>query len=315
MASPSDQTHYSVLGLSRDASGQQIKDAYRRAARSTHPDLGGSPELFHMIAEAYETLADPAKRATYDRSIGTTGRPPARASGGRAASGRRAPGPAPTGPGPHTRLPEYVPPFSPGRPPLIPLTLASQQFHGSARQPGLLSRLKSNAGSRYDGEVLTARLLERSLLAGFPAARLVNGLRFDDDARTEAGHAVLAGYRLAVIDSLVAPPGSFLWDGTTLRHRGRTVGHMRIADSVRRIQDLVPECNVRGWLVLHGNSDNPFEPIIDYPPSLDRSALASIHVANPGTVLRELRKFFAEGPQPNVVQLPVLGRLLHAADR
>lgn len=313
MASPSDQTHYGVLGLSRDASEQQIKDAYRRAARSTHPDLGGSPELFHIIAEAYEILADPAKRATYDRSIGSTGRAPARAAGGRAAGGRAAPGPAAPGPEPHTRLPEYVPPFSPGNPPVIPLTLAGQQFHGSARQPGFLSKLKSNAGSRYDGEVLTARLLQRSLLAGFPAARLVNGLRFDDGARTEAGHAVLAGYRLAVLDSLVAPPGNFLWDGTALRHRGRPMGHLRMADSVRRMQDLFPECNVRGWLVLHGSSDNPFEPIIDYPPSLDRSDLASIHVANPGTLLRELRKFLAGGPQPHVVQLPVLGRLLHAA--
>lgn len=311
MAQPPGSTYYAVLGLERNVNGKQIKDAYRRAARQAHPDRGGNAELFHIIAVAYETLSDPDRRADYDRSLGRTASSPA--SPATRTPGARSPA-ATRDTDVYQRPAEFVPPFSPQQPPVIPLVLAGRQLHGSARQPGLLSRFGSSAGARYDGERLTARLLEQNFLTGFPAARLVNGLRFDDGARTEAGHALLAGYRIAVIDSLVAPPGNFHWDGKELRHRGRPVGDVRINESVRRVQELFPECNVRGWLILHGTGNNPFEPIIDYPPSLDRSALANVHVANSGTVLRELKKFLADGPQPNVVQLSVLGRLLNATE-
>ncbi|MBE0008705.1 MULTISPECIES: J domain-containing protein [unclassified Arthrobacter] len=316
MATPSDRTYYAVLGLSRDATAKQVKDAYRRAARSTHPDAGGSAEQFHDVAVAYETLADPERRRRYDQGLGgsATGRdkpaprPPSRTSA-------TAPG-APAGDDEAFQRPAvYEPPFSPQQPPVIPLTLAGSQVHGTARQPGFLARLGSNGGSRYDGERRTSALLEHHFLQGFPAARLVNGLRFGDDAGTEAGHAVLAGYRLAVIDSLLAPPGNYRWDGAALRRNGKIAGEVRIIESVRRVQDLFPECNVQAWLVLHGAEGNPFEPIVDYPPSLDKSAVTAVHVANPGTLLRELRKFLGGGPQPYVVQLPVLGRLLKYAER
>lgn len=316
MANQSDRTHYAILGLSADATAKQVKDAYRRAARTAHPDQGGSPELFHVIAVAYETLADPERRSRYDRSLGHTGSgqgpaTPATATGRRTPPEKSATNDSDS----YKRSALYDPPFSPGQPPVIPLTLAGAQLHGAARQPGFFSRLGSNSGARYDGERLTARLLEHSFLAGFPAARLVNGLRFGDDDGTEAGHAVLAGYRLAVIDSLLAPSGNYHWDGRQLRRGGRPVGDVRIGDTVRRVQDLFPECNVQGWLALHGSAGNPFEPIIDYPPTLDKSALTSVHVANPGTLLRELRKFLGSGPQPYVVQLPVLGRLLQCTQR
>ncbi|MHA7275042.1 J domain-containing protein [Arthrobacter sp. HLT1-21] len=314
MANLSDRTHYAVLGLSPGATAKQVKDAYRRAARSTHPDAGGSAELFHDVAVAYETLADPERRRRYDQGLGGSAaqrvpeasRAPSRSA---ATPDRAADSDA------FARQPVYQPPFSPQSPPVIPLTLAGSQIHGTARQPGFFARLGPGSGSRYNGERRTAALLEHRFLAGFPAARLVNGLRFGDDAGTEAGHAVLAGYRLAVIDSLQAPPGNYRWDGSALRHNGRIAGDVRIIESVRRVQDLFPECNVQGWLALHGGDGNPFEPIVDYPPSLDKSALTSVHVANPGTLLRELKKFLAGGPQPYVVQLPVLDRLLQYAGR
>ncbi|MHA7153678.1 J domain-containing protein [Arthrobacter sp. TMN-50] len=315
MANPSDRTYYAVLGLSPDATAKQVKDAYRRAARSTHPDAGGNAELFHNVAVAYETLADPDRRRRYDQGLGGSA---SRRASEAARTASRSAAPAPDRAADDetfARQPVYEPPFSPQSPPVIPLTLAGSQIHGTARQPGFFARLGSGGGARYDGERRTAALLEHRFLAGFPAARLVNGLRFGDDAATEAGHAVLAGYRLAVIDSLQAPPGNYRWDGSALRHNGRITGDVRITESVRRVQDLFPECNVQGWLVLHGGQGNPFEPIVDYPPSLDKSALTSVHVANPGTLLRELKKFLAGGPQPYVVQLPALGRLLQYAER
>ncbi len=208
-----------------------------------------------------------------------------------------------------SKPPDYLPPFSPARPPAVPLILAGRQLHGSVRQPGMLARLSSGARSRVDGELRTSALLERALLPGYPAARLVNGVELDDRDKTTAGHVLLAGYRIAVIDSFTAPPGNSSWDGRVLRHQGRPVD-LRLPKAVRAVQDLFPDLNVAGWVIIHGAPDNPFAPVIDVPPGFDRSSPATIQVVNAGTAVRTIRAFLAEGPAPNVVQLPVLARLL-----
>jgi curved DNA-binding protein len=61
--------YYAALGLERDATEAQVKAAYRRLARKFHPDVSkeaGAEERFKEIAEAYQTLKDPEKRAAYD---------------------------------------------------------------------------------------------------------------------------------------------------------------------------------------------------------------------------------------------------------
>jgi molecular chaperone DnaJ len=66
---PSDP--YEVLGVSREASEQDIKKAFRRLARELHPDVNAddpeTAEKFKEAAGAYEILSDPERRATYDR--------------------------------------------------------------------------------------------------------------------------------------------------------------------------------------------------------------------------------------------------------
>ncbi|MDZ4654867.1 MAG: J domain-containing protein [Coriobacteriia bacterium] len=66
--------YYAVLGIGRDASTDEIKKAFRRKARETHPDVAkgeGAEEAFKEINEAYEVLSDSEKRTNYDR-FGTT---------------------------------------------------------------------------------------------------------------------------------------------------------------------------------------------------------------------------------------------------
>ena len=62
--------YYEILGVSKDASKDEIKSAFRKRARQLHPDVNKAPdaeEKFKELGKAYETLSDDNKRATYDR--------------------------------------------------------------------------------------------------------------------------------------------------------------------------------------------------------------------------------------------------------
>ena len=65
-----ERDYYEVLGVGREASDAEIKRAFRALARELHPDVSGAPDSeqqFREVAEAYEVLSDPDRRATYDR--------------------------------------------------------------------------------------------------------------------------------------------------------------------------------------------------------------------------------------------------------
>jgi curved DNA-binding protein CbpA len=66
---------YEVLGVKRDADADVLRSAFRRKAKKTHPDVGGSAEEFAAIEQAYRVLSDPEARARYD----ATGEVPERA--------------------------------------------------------------------------------------------------------------------------------------------------------------------------------------------------------------------------------------------
>jgi curved DNA-binding protein CbpA len=70
MANREHRDPYVVLGVPRQASPDEIARAYRRAARATHPDGGGSgagAEPFQAVSDAYDVLRDPGRRAGWDR--------------------------------------------------------------------------------------------------------------------------------------------------------------------------------------------------------------------------------------------------------
>jgi len=71
MATSSKRDYYEVLGIVREADGEEIQRAYRKLAMQYHPDRNvGDAEAelkFKEAAEAYEILRDPDKRQRYDR--------------------------------------------------------------------------------------------------------------------------------------------------------------------------------------------------------------------------------------------------------
>lgn len=59
--------YYDILGVGKDASADEIKKAFRKAAIANHPDRGGDEEKFKEVNEAYEVLKDADKRKRYDQ--------------------------------------------------------------------------------------------------------------------------------------------------------------------------------------------------------------------------------------------------------
>ena len=61
---------YSILGVKKDATAEQIKKAYRKLARKHHPDVNPgnkeAEEQFKEVSQAHEALSDPEKRKIYD---------------------------------------------------------------------------------------------------------------------------------------------------------------------------------------------------------------------------------------------------------
>jgi len=58
--------YYSVLGIPRNASEQDIRKAYKKQSMQHHPDRGGDAEEFKKVNEAYQTLKDPQRKQMYD---------------------------------------------------------------------------------------------------------------------------------------------------------------------------------------------------------------------------------------------------------
>lgn len=71
---PVERELYGILGVGRDASQAAIKKAYRKKAKSLHPDKGGDAEAFQALEKAHRTLGDPQLRAEYDATGNTDGR-------------------------------------------------------------------------------------------------------------------------------------------------------------------------------------------------------------------------------------------------
>jgi DnaJ family protein A protein 2 len=65
--------YYNILGISKNASADEIKTAYKKLALKNHPDRGGDKDTFQKIQRAYEVLSDDKKKADYDNPMRDNG--------------------------------------------------------------------------------------------------------------------------------------------------------------------------------------------------------------------------------------------------
>jgi hypothetical protein len=103
------------------------------------------------------------------------------------------------------------------------------------------------------GERLTADLLSR-YLARLPGARIFHGLAWPGSVFADVDHAVLAGRRLALIESKMWLPGHYTTDGEgNLSRNGRRFrgGGSRLAESIDAYRDLLPGVEIRGALIVY----------------------------------------------------------------
>lgn len=73
--SPLTQSPYAVLGVTQHASPAELKRAFRRRLRETHPDAGGDPAQFVRVQLAWEQVGTPEARARYDAGSGPRDEP------------------------------------------------------------------------------------------------------------------------------------------------------------------------------------------------------------------------------------------------
>lgn len=70
--SPLSPSAYEVLGVAASVSDDELRSAFRRALRETHPDTGGDPKRFTSVQLAWERIGTPEKRAAYDARRGAS---------------------------------------------------------------------------------------------------------------------------------------------------------------------------------------------------------------------------------------------------
>lgn len=71
--SPLSLSPYEVLGVAASVSDDELRKAFRKALRETHPDTGGDPKRFTAVQLAWERIGSPEKRAAYDAGRSTRG--------------------------------------------------------------------------------------------------------------------------------------------------------------------------------------------------------------------------------------------------
>ncbi|MGP9587189.1 J domain-containing protein [Micrococcaceae sp. AOP34-BR2-30] len=305
------RTPYQVLGVPAHATEAQLRTAWRRAVRRTHPDYGGDVDQFHAVTAAWELLSSPESRADYDRRAGLSNTP-------RPTTDSFAPAPPSRTARSAPRRPaevRYAPPLSSG-----PLTVgeivvdaetARRRVHGAPPSAGILRGRRTARLQRG-----TVELLRTRVAAVLPAVRVLQGLRIRHGAFSTVRIDTLAlcGDRAAIIAEIEAPADAYRWTGPELRSARRRIAVPDLGERISAVQRLLPEVHVGGFVVVVTRDGNPHAPLVEPEPTAFQNTVLTEAPGNPVAAERALKLFFGTGASTDLVDRQRLGTLLGALD-
>lgn len=285
-----ETSYYEVLGVMPDATPDEIKRAYRRLSKAVHPDVDGSKGskgLFQLLGLAYETLADPGKRAVYDydrrRTSGSTG-PSSRPRSESAPERDRDPAP----------------------PPRRSRATVVGAVDSDAAQATFGDRGTVGAA----GEAAVAAALDQASLPD--VAWVLHSLRVSEQG-SDVDHVVLAGDRMLIIDAKCWAPGIYGWDGkeqAVYRNVGGGSEWFDHGDPERTVAVADMLGKLAGWR-------GPVERIMAVAPSHGPAdGLDLTRLGHPGVTVVRVDQLaahvtaHAQASGPGVVSPRVLNRLL-----
>ena len=192
---------------------------------------------------------------------------------------------------------------------LLPLEVLMAGAHGVPGRGLTVQRFGANAAPGIEGERRTARLIEASVLPGLPAARLINGLRWPGTRAADIDHVVLAGNRIAVIDSKLWTDGKYSWDNSRLLRDGVDMEPFKLIAAVNSLRAKFPGFEIHGWVVLHSRNGDPNRPFIA-PHSDPWRGGTGVALVSAATLPVSVHAFLAGGTQPHMVEVRALKSLL-----
>lgn len=311
------RTPYQVLGVPSDATEAQLRSAWRRAVRRTHPDYGGNVHEFHAVTVAWDTVGSPEARAAYDRRARSNGSPDT-ATASASPAARNAPSFSSRSASSTPRRPatvRYVPPLSSGPVTvgeiIVDAEIAHRPVHGTAPNPGLFRGRRAARLQRA-----TVELLRTQVVSVLTATRVLQGLRIRHGAFSTVRVDTLAvcGDRAAVITEIDVPADAYRWTGQELHSARRRIPLPDLGERISAVQRLLPDVHVGGFVVVSSRDGNPHAPLIEPDPTALQRTVLTEPPGNPVAAARALKLFFGTGSASDTVDRQRLGVLLAALD-
>jgi hypothetical protein len=190
--------------------------------------------------------------------------------------------------------------------------IIGRTVHGVPGRGLSVGRFGERAEIGAEGERRTARLITDSVLPAIPAARLINGLRWPGSEHADLDHAVIAGNRIALIDSKMWADGAYWWDNKQLFRNGRELKAFGLGAGVEAIRAAYPGYAVEGWVVLHSPSGSLTLPSVERAGIFPLPGRAPVRLVTPLELVAEIHAFLVQGEAPHAVQVPALAGLLRS---
>lgn len=194
---------------------------------------------------------------------------------------------------------------------LVPRDIAMNQVFG---EPG-----RGLSGARFgerqaelgkQGERATHAVLAETLLPLMPAARLLHSMQWPGSRHADIDHVMVAGKRIALIDSKQWRDGNYWWDNRTLFRSGKELNQLKFGYAVAKMAAAFPDCQVQGWVVIHTAAGDPRSPYIENHDGYIEPGRLPVRLVNAQALAEEVGLFLSHPDHVAVTDLTVLSRLL-----